>query len=403
VDRTRRLADAGATRDALTRHGALAAGALCLVFLAVAIAAIRAAANVAGAPDFPVAGSPISAPGDWEQALRWGMIGSFLAYAAGIVLLTRWAADVRAVLGLAVAIQLVPLFAPLLLSRDAIDYVIYGRGSDPYHATDTPSVYGPLFTMISTPLARIGDGTYAFRVVAALSAIALALLAWRLAARRKALAAAFVGWNPLVAVHSAGGGHNDALMMALALAGIQLAVLGRSRLAGASWAASILVKFAAAPLYVLWAIQEWRRRRPTGLAALLVVGAIGCALAFAVYGAGWLHVFANLRQQATVRPSLGLLGWLQDLGLAHRPTVVLIGLLQVAAFALFCFEAWHRRLRLGLAAGVLAMLTARLNPWYAIWGISLAAADDDDRWGRVLAVGMTALLLSDSFSRAVNA
>ena len=35
--------------------------------------------------------------------------------------------------------------------------------------------------------------------------------------------------------------------------------------------------------------------------------------------------------------------------------------------------------------------------------IALAAADDDDRWGRVLAVGMTALLLSDSISRAVNA
>src|SRR5262249_19968059 len=113
VDRTRRLADAGATRDALTRHGALAAGALCLVFLAVAVAAIRAAANVAGAPEFPVAGSPISAPGDWEHALRWGVIGAFLAYAAGILLLARWAADVRAVLGLAVAIQLVPLFAPL--------------------------------------------------------------------------------------------------------------------------------------------------------------------------------------------------------------------------------------------------------------------------------------------------
>ena len=78
--------------------------------------------------------------------------------------------------------------------------------------------------------------------------------------------------------------------------------------------------------------------------------------------------------------------------------MALIGLLQLAAFALFAREAWHRRLHLGLAAGVLAMLSARLNPWYAIWGIALAAADDDDRWGRVLAVGMTALLLSDSIS-----
>ena len=48
-------------------------------------------------------------------------------------------------------------------------------------------------------------------------------------------AAAFVGWNPVIAVHFAGGGHNDALMIALVL-GAALAVRGRPQLAGAAWA-----------------------------------------------------------------------------------------------------------------------------------------------------------------------
>jgi hypothetical protein len=113
-------------------------------------------------------------------------------------------------------------------------------------------------------------------------------------------------------------------------------------------------------------------------------------------------VFANLHEQATVRPSLGSSAGCRT-GRAAPADRRADRTAQVAAFALFVHEAWHRRLHLGLAAGVLAMLTARLNPWYAIWGISLAAADDDDRWGRVLAVRMTALLLSDSISRAVNA
>jgi hypothetical protein len=179
-----------------------------------------------------------------DFALQWGVIGSFLAYAAGVVLLSRRAADARAVLGLAVAIQLVPLFTPLLLSRDAIDYVIYGRGSDPYHATDTPSVYGPLFTMISTPLAGIGDGTYAFRTVAALSAIALAFLAWRLAPRRKrSRPRSWAGTRsspstprrrPQRRADDGARARRDPARGAR-----------RTRLAGASWACSILIKFAS--------------------------------------------------------------------------------------------------------------------------------------------------------------
>ena len=58
-----------------------------------------------------------------------------------------------------------------------------------------------------------------------------------------ALALAFVGWNPLLAVHFAGGGHNDAWMAALVLGALARGARGRRQLAGVAWALAILVKW----------------------------------------------------------------------------------------------------------------------------------------------------------------
>ena len=81
-------------------------------------------------------------------------------------------------LGLAVGVQLVPLAGPLLLSTDAWTYWSYGwiaieGDGNPYVAPpssrpdnpalpfmgaawrDTTSVYGPVFTLASEPVARV--------------------------------------------------------------------------------------------------------------------------------------------------------------------------------------------------------------------------------------------------------
>ena len=74
-----------------------------------------------------------------------------------------------------------------------------------------------------------------FKVLAALGVLACVVLAARLA-RDRPYAAALVGWNPLLAIHFAGGGHNDALMIALMLGALALAGAGRRALAGVAWA-----------------------------------------------------------------------------------------------------------------------------------------------------------------------
>ena len=394
-----------------------AAAAACVIGIALVVAA----AHEAAAP----ASSPIDAPGRWGAALGAGLAIAFLGYAAGLVLLRRRAAPVLVVLVVAAAVQLLPLSGPTLLSTDAWTYWMYGRvgavesgnpygdppstypGDVAYAAMgsswrDTTSLYGPLFTLGSELHARIaGDdperAAWLFRLVAAVSVLGTAVLAASLAAR-PAFAAAFVGWNPLLALHFGGGGHNDAVMMLLVVGALALAARGRPNLAGVAWIAAIGIKWVAAAFLVLWAIDRVRRRERVGLAGLGagLVGLVGVAVAR--YGTTWLEAFGGLSSQARRTGSIGLAKWLGDVGLGHREILVTIGLATLAAFAWLALEAWHGRRRLGVSGSVAALGQGWLNPWYASWGVSLSATEED-RVAWVLAVGLTAFLLGDVVPR----
>src|SRR5581483_8150836 len=313
------------------------------------------------------AASPIYPPGGWRAAFVAALVVAFAGYAVGLLLLARRGAPAAGVLALVGAIQLVPLLSPLLLSRDPLVYNAWGTMSHPYDppgAWPPVETYGPLWQIVSIPLAHLDGGlrdtgAYAFRVLAAVCVLAIVALVWRLAAR-KALAAAIVGWNPFVGLHYAGGGHNDALMMVLVLGALLAFASDAAQLGGAGWATAVALKWSAGWFLVLWAIERVRRRKALGLTGLVVCGAVLLAVAFALYGATWLQAFHSLSEQERVdHPSLGLLGWFEDAGLSRRPALVLIALLQVGALAVFAWAAWRRRLRLGLAGVFLVALAPR--------------------------------------------
>ena len=214
-----------------------------------------------------------------------------------------------------------PWPAPCSLSTDVYTYWDYARistehGGNPYtdvpsdypddvayplmgsYWHDTSSVYGPGFTLASEAhAAAVGESAKAaawtYRALAAAAMIALVLLAARLSAR-PAFAAAFVGWNPLLAVHFAGGGHNDAWMMVFVLAALALAAAGRTALAGVSWAVAIAIKWVPLlflPLRLLEARKPGRRIDHRGLALGLVVIV---AIATWQYGLSWLGAVGPL-------------------------------------------------------------------------------------------------------------
>jgi hypothetical protein len=397
----------------LYRHAGTTLAALVVGFVATVLVAAERAPDAASSPLLP--------PGGWEAVLIATAVLALAAY-VGALLVLRRGGPLIPILVLVSILQLVPLLGPTLLSRDVYAYWAYGRvgavhEANPYEdapaqwpddpATQTmgsswreqPSLYGPAFTLVSEAVAvTAGDSaqraSVIFRGLAALSILTIVALASLLAVNR-AFAAAFVGLNPLVALHFGGGGHNDALMIALVLGALALHRVRRDTAAGAAWALSALVKWVSLAFLALVALGQRRERGTSvlGWGALWIV-AFGIG-ATALYGTAWFTAAERLSDQARRTGSIGLSGWMQDVGLSHRPIVVLIGLLTLAAAAWLGTQAWRGNVRLGLAGVLLAALQGWLNPWYALWGLALAAPEQD-RTAQVLAVALSALLLRDA-------
>lgn len=364
--------------------------------------------------------SPISPPGDWLWVYRGGLLVALIGYIVAVIALERTRARIAAIVVIAAAIQLTPLFGPLLLSRDVYFYWDKGRigtihGGNPY--IDPPSkypddpayqrmgadwyevrgAYGPTFTLASEVHAKlVGDSphtaTLTYRALAAAFMIALTALA-AIAGAEPALAAAFVGWNPLFALHFAGGAHNDVWMMALFVAGFALAALGRRTLSGAAWLLAVGVKWV--PL-VLLPLHAARRRLPFGWIGAAVALAVLGALSFWRYGTEWLfHSVAGGSRLQEVN-STSLVYFLHlHLGLPQKAWIYGFLLLFALAYAWLIWVAWRGRERLGLTLGILVACLAWLPPWYALWPASLAAIEDD-RAARWLSIGLTVWLLRDA-------
>ena len=363
--------------------------------------------------------SPVRPPGGWRDAWTWGLAGAFVLYVAGLALLRRRAVPRAAVVVVAAAIQLAPLAAPLLLSTDAYSYWDYGRiaavhDGNPYadrpsRFPDDPayrrmgrdwqhkrSVYGPAFTLGSEGMAHAaGDSprsaTRAFRIAAAVAMVALAALAslWG------SFAAAFVGWSPLLALHFAGGGHNDVLMMVFVLAALAATRTGRYRWAGPAWVAALSMKMTALVFLPLRVLEARRRRRRVSHWSFAAAAIVVAVVASARYGPHWLGVLSPVANQLHSTSSLGLPYWAGKLGLPERRVTEAL----LAAFAVFylwlLWEAWRGRARLGLAACGLLLATSWLQPWYAVWAVPLAAVEED-ALARLAALTLSAYFLRDA-------
>jgi hypothetical protein len=400
------------------RIGPLAAGALVLAFVA-------AAAATAWPDDSPL--EPLNAGrprGDelWAWIFLGLLAAAALAYAAGLVLVRRLGAPRRGVVALAAAIQLTPLAAPLLLSTDAWAYWDYGRiaavqGGNPYRDApeefpgdpafayvgadwrDSTSVYGPAFTLASEPVAlaagsSAGAAAWIYKTLGALAILAASLLAARISPR-PAFAAAFVGWNPLLAVHFGGGGHNDAWMAALVVAAVALAAAGRRQIAGVAWALAILVKWVPLLLLALRVLEARAQRRRAGHLGFACAAGVVAAFAFWRYGFDWLRAFGPLARNANQETSFAIPHRLSQLGLPREAAVALAAAAFAAVYVWLAREALRGRARLGLAAAAALVATPYLAPWYLAWAVPLAAADDDGA-AQLLSLGLTAYLLSQT-------
>lgn len=391
-------------RTAVRERGAAAAGT---VLAGVTVLAVIAARHAA-----PSEVSPVVPRGAWNAIWIASLVASFALYGIGAYVAWSGALRLRVAVIIAVVVQAVPLGAPLLLSKDA--YLYWGEArvfavhhANPYVATpsqypsdpSTPWVseswrsqvtpYGPAWTLAAAPVAATSSrlaAELAYRAIALVALLGCLLVIAR--RTQSAAAVAFLGWSPLLALHYAGGGHSDALMMVVTVGAV---ALGTSSLSGgALWpVASAFKPFPP----VLVPLELARRRLAVGrrwwigiIASTVAVIAISTGL----FGTHWIRQATTGAHQTS---PLGGVHWLTEAGLAHRVAVVVAALVFAAVYLVLLRNAWRTgRGRFSLAATALCLTSSLLRPWYALWPVALAALEED-AVAAVAAYALSAYLL----------
>lgn len=382
------------------------------VAVGTCLAGLTVLAVVASRYAAPSEVSPVTPRGGWNDVWVASIVAAFALYGVGAYLAWSGAMRLRFAVIVAVVVQALPLGAPLLLSKDA--YLYWGEGrvfavhhANPYVATPSqypndpstpwvseswrtqPTPYGPGWAIVAAaPAATTSRLTaeLAYRAIALVALLGCLLVIAR--RTRSAAAVALLGWSPLLALHYAGGGHSDAVMMVLTVGAIALGT--SSATGGALW--PVASTFKPFPPVLVPLELARRRLQVTGRWWAGVVGGTiaVCAIATGFFGTHWIHAATTGAQQTS---PLGGVHWLMEAGLTHRVSVVLCGLIFVAIYLALLRNAWRTgRGRFSLAATALCLTSSLLRPWYALWPVALAALEED-AVAAVAAFALSAYLL----------
>jgi hypothetical protein len=367
------------------------------VTIGTCLAGLTVLAVIAARHAAPSEVSPVVPRGEWNDIWVASLAASFVLYGVGAYLAWSGALRLRVAVIIAVIVQAVPLGAPLLLSKDAYLYwgeerVFAVHHANPYVATTSqypndpstpwvseswrsePTPYGPAWTLAAAPAAATSSRLAAELAYRAIALVALLGCLLVIARRTESAAAvAFLGWSPLLALHYAGGGHSDALMMFFTVGAIALGTSSSG--GGALWPVASAFK----PFPPVLVPLELARRR-LGVGSRWWVGLVAStiaviAVATALFGTHWISQATTGAHQTS---PLGGVHWLTEAGLTHRIAVVVAALIFVAVYLVLLRNAWRTgRGRFSLAATALCLTSSLLRPWYAIWPVALAALEED--------------------------
>jgi hypothetical protein len=233
----------------------------------------------------------------------------------------------RAAIALIAALHLIVFVGPILLSTDVFSYIAYARmgvehglnpylhgpssiASDPVYVyvghdwRDVATAYGPLYTLLSYPLAPLGvvGAVWGMKVLALAASVGTLVLAWR-CARARALdpvwAVLVIGLNPLYVIYGLGGAHNDLIMLLVMMAAVSLTLArasgGREAASAGIVVAGALVKATVAALLPFMIVS---RRRLAPILGALAALAAGAAIGYIAFGIHGIDVVAALNRDA---------------------------------------------------------------------------------------------------------
>lgn len=316
----------------------------------------------------------------------------------------------RMLIAAVVGLHLIVFVGPILLSQDVFSYVAYGRlgvlhGINPFsHGPaaaphdaiyryiglqwrHVASAYGPLFTLLSYPLAPLGliGAVWVMKLVALASSLGIVVLVWKCAVRlgRDPLPATLiVGLNPLLILYGVGGAHNDLLMVALLMLGVWFTLGDRDALGGAAVMAAAAVKVTGGVVLPFIVVARRRLHAITGAAgAFVAIGVVSVAL----FGTHALDFLGVLKREASfvgsdsfpneVAHLFGLPGvYPSDRSLLHLGLALVLVYL---AYRVWRGYDWLSGSAIALVA--ISVLSTWLLAWYTLWALPLGVLARDRR------------------------
>jgi len=401
--------------------------------------AVLAVAIGASMPSSPF---KLEMPGVWffgepstATPSRWGVYFSLAAVYGGLLLFMRvwWGmirlyrsrrgVPVKAMMGVFAVWSLPILVIAPLFSRDAYSYAAQGEmvshhmnpylygpfelGNNAYTAPvdplwgNAPAPYGPMFLQLDGFFARITFHNelatiVLLRLLALVGVLLIAACVPRLARlyhRDGAELFTLMVLNPVTIFHLIGGGHNDALMVGLLVAGLTMAKEKRPIVGILLCALATAVKAPAALgiLYIGWSwlgkgVPVRERVRPVVTAGLIGLGVLGIFSYVSGLGWGWVSILGTpgvVRSWAS--PTTGLAFLVTGiLHVAHIGVGVggvlsvcrFLGLLVAGvsgAWLLLNSDRIGTLKALGITLLLFVLLGPVVQPWYLSWGLILLA------------------------------
>lgn len=425
-----------------------------------AVGTVLMAIAALGAGAGPVVQNPVYGQRLWGLPARMPSVSLTVAFTGALMLVAAWLMLGRYALGRrtdrgrtrrlsrsgfdrTLALWILPLLVvPPMYSKDVYSYLaqseIAARGMDPYalgpaqalgidHTLtrtvpniwrETPAPYEPLFLWIGKLIGAVtGENIIAGVLVhRAVEIIGLLMIVWALPrlARRCRIAPVTALWlgaaNPLILLHLVAGVHNEALMMGLMIAGVEVslrALEGTGPLTARAWllftvGSGLIVLSSAIKIPTLLALGftglaltrriggRFRTAVVVAVALAALTVAITAAVAFGTgLGFGWLDTLGTageVRSWMSLPTLAGLaaggIGIL--LGLGDHISAVLtlthaLGLAVMAAVSLrMLLWVYQGRLDpvggLGISMAVLVLLFPVVHPWYLVWALVPLAA-----------------------------
>jgi hypothetical protein len=304
---------------------------------------------------------------------------------------------------------------PILLSTDVFSYIAYARmgvehGINPYLAgpsaiakdpvfrfvgqdwRNTETAYGPLYTLISYPLAPLGleGALWGMKAEALLASAGTLALTWRCARSRHldpVAAVLIVGANPLYVIYALGGAHNDLIMMLMMMLGVALTLdsQGRGIREGQAAAAVLAGALVKATVAVMLPFMILSRRRLAPIAGALAALVAGGLLGYAVFGIHGIDLVAALNRDAALVSTDSFANEIAHL--FGKPGVFPVDhdLLKAALVLVALHLMWRtwRGYDWVAASGwtllAISVTSTWLLAWYIVWPLPLAVISRDRR------------------------